>query len=409
MTRRIVLVALFSVIVLLLASGIALAADFAWPVEGKVLRPFEKDVHGGIDIQAAEGTPVAAAASGKVIYARYKEGSSYRLDRTVSIQHNSEDLRTTYLQVRDLRVKAGDEVKQGDIIAVVDKSLDATTTKSHLHFGVKYGSDAYQNPLEFLPQLNVSEQPQDASQQTATVSEPIASSQDLQPVTPETVLPQVVLQQPVPQQAAPQEPVLQQAAAPTAEAPTVSEAPVTQKEDPAQVSIGNRPEVSFEVSTHAEAVSPLLPKAEPEPAALPIPSAVQKTVASTDGKSEERIVQSPLSPSASSLTSVVDSNREQAIAETAAITPTAEPLLALKDKQMEALAFKSSAGSDFSHAIKRVEQKALRSHLAAKREVLAPSFDFATVAKLLLYLLMLIPLLGFTRAHISHLGLPAYL
>lgn len=130
---------------------------FVWPVEGEILRSYAKNQHRGIDIKAEEGAPVIAAASGKVIYARYVEGSESSLDHTISIQYNGEDLRTTYLQVKELKVKKGDEVKQGQEIAIVGKSSDSVTTVSHLHFGIKYGSDNYQNPLDFLPPLALSE------------------------------------------------------------------------------------------------------------------------------------------------------------------------------------------------------------------------------------------------------------
>ncbi len=172
MARRTLIIILALAFLLLIPTFALAAEEFLWPVEGGILRPYASNQHRGIDIEAEEGTPVVAVAAGKIIYARYIEGSSSSLDHTVSIQHNEGDLRTTYLQVKDLRIRTGDEVKQGQVIAVVGKSSDSVTEANHLHFGVKYGSGGYQNPLDFLPLTAVSGTQEEVKEQSAVAAVP---------------------------------------------------------------------------------------------------------------------------------------------------------------------------------------------------------------------------------------------
>ncbi len=172
MARRTLIIILALAFLLLIPTFALAAEEFLWPVEGGILRPYASNQHRGIDIEAEEGTPVVAVAAGKIIYARYIEGSSSSLDHTVSIQHNEGDLRTTYLQVKDLRIRTGDEVKQGQVIAVVGKSSDSVTEANHLHFGVKLGRSDYRNPFDFLPLTAVSGTQEEVKEQSAVAAVP---------------------------------------------------------------------------------------------------------------------------------------------------------------------------------------------------------------------------------------------
>lgn len=104
-----------------ISSGFGLRHD---PIDGR-LRP-----HHGMDIAVPEGTPVAAAASGIVIFSGY----SNTYGNCIIVKH--EDGRTTlYAHNAVNRVKAGDSIKADDIIA-----LSGSTGKStgpHLHFEVR--------------------------------------------------------------------------------------------------------------------------------------------------------------------------------------------------------------------------------------------------------------------------------
>lgn len=83
--------------------------------------------HTGVDFQADEGTPIRASASGIVVYSGYK-GSYGNL---VVMDHGNE-FQTYYAQCRELNVKIGERVEQGDIIATVGST--GNSTGPHLHF-----------------------------------------------------------------------------------------------------------------------------------------------------------------------------------------------------------------------------------------------------------------------------------
>ena len=103
-------------------------------------------VHNGVDIAAAEGTQVVAAADGEV-YTTYEDDS---MGYTVVIRHDG-GYTTKYSSLAEnLSVKAGDEVTMGQAIGCVgDTALVETTLGSHVHFSVTY-QDAPMDPAEFL-------------------------------------------------------------------------------------------------------------------------------------------------------------------------------------------------------------------------------------------------------------------
>ncbi len=86
--------------------------------------------HSGLDIAAAEGTPIRAAADGVVVFAG--EGGSY--GNMVILRHKDEYF-TIYAHCSKLLVNEGDFVKQGKRIARVGST--GTATGAHLHFEVK--------------------------------------------------------------------------------------------------------------------------------------------------------------------------------------------------------------------------------------------------------------------------------
>jgi len=83
--------------------------------------------HGGIDIPAKQGTPVIAAANGKVIELPNKENKG-----TVIIEHGN-NFRTAYTHLSKHIVTLGQEVTQGEKIGEVGMT---GTTNYHLHFEV---------------------------------------------------------------------------------------------------------------------------------------------------------------------------------------------------------------------------------------------------------------------------------
>jgi murein DD-endopeptidase MepM/ murein hydrolase activator NlpD len=79
----------------------------------------------------AAGTPVAAVADGTVVLA----DDLFFAGNAVFIDHG-DGLITMYFHLRDLKVKAGQDVKQGHSIGVVGST--GRVTGPHLHLGVRW-------------------------------------------------------------------------------------------------------------------------------------------------------------------------------------------------------------------------------------------------------------------------------
>lgn len=97
--------------------------------------------HNGLDIDAATGTKVYAAHDGQVVFAG-EDGSGgwgivIRTDREYEYKDGDAYYKSIYwhLLPSGIKVKAGDNVKTGDLIALSDAT--GFTTGAHLHFGLK--------------------------------------------------------------------------------------------------------------------------------------------------------------------------------------------------------------------------------------------------------------------------------
>lgn len=121
------------------AATAASAAAFAMPVQGKIIRGYDKKSNQGIDIAAAPGTSVSAAASGTVA-AVTKDTDQVPI---VVIRHDG-GLLTVYAGLDALKVKKGDTVKRGQAIGAVRRGDPA-----FLHFEVRKGVDSL-DPMTYL-------------------------------------------------------------------------------------------------------------------------------------------------------------------------------------------------------------------------------------------------------------------
>jgi len=119
---------------------------FIWPVSGRLTSPFgmrNGRRHDGIDVSAPSGTPIKAAAAGRVVFS----GSMRGYGRLILIRHK-DNMFTAYSHNRANKVKKGQDVKQGQVIAQVGRTGRASG--NHLHFEIRHGQTA-RNPLFFLP------------------------------------------------------------------------------------------------------------------------------------------------------------------------------------------------------------------------------------------------------------------
>lgn len=122
----------------------------AWPVKaGRISSRFGyraqfKRMHGGLDIAAPSGTPVYAAASGKVIYS---DDGMRGYGNVVLIDHGG-GVVTLYAHNSENLVDEGDRVVQGALIAKVGNT--GHSTGAHLHFEVRIGGKT-ENPELHLP------------------------------------------------------------------------------------------------------------------------------------------------------------------------------------------------------------------------------------------------------------------
>ena len=98
--------------------------------------------HQGIDIGAATGSNILAAAGGTVVVSTY----SYSAGNYVMINHGG-GVYTVYMHASKLLCKVGDTVKQGQVIAKVGST--GYSTGPHLHFGIRVNG-TYVNPSKYV-------------------------------------------------------------------------------------------------------------------------------------------------------------------------------------------------------------------------------------------------------------------
>ena len=128
------------------AEDVKKICNFQKPLSGKITSEFgEREVissvmtadHKGIDIAANFGTDIQAAISGQVVEA----DSNSEYGKFIKIKN--EDVLTVYAHCSKLKVKKGDSIEKGDVIAEVGST--GKSTGPHLHFEIRL-SDRYINP-----------------------------------------------------------------------------------------------------------------------------------------------------------------------------------------------------------------------------------------------------------------------
>jgi murein DD-endopeptidase MepM/ murein hydrolase activator NlpD len=122
-------------------------ASFRWPARGTLLSSFQSSTtagpNTGIDLAVPEGTEVAAAADGIVIFAG--EGPS-GLSKLVLLSHSGNWF-SAYADLADTKVEEGESVARGQVIALSGRA-DADAAP-RLHFELRRGL----RPVDPLPRL----------------------------------------------------------------------------------------------------------------------------------------------------------------------------------------------------------------------------------------------------------------
>jgi len=122
------------------------------PASGRITSPYgsrKGGFHYGVDIGNARGTPVYAAASGKVIavVSYCKEGATScggRYGNYIVIEH-ANGQRTRYAHLSKVNVSVGQSVKQGKQIGAIGNT--GRSTGPHLHFQVEKQNGATVRPV----------------------------------------------------------------------------------------------------------------------------------------------------------------------------------------------------------------------------------------------------------------------
>ncbi len=125
---------------------------FIWPVHGPITSPFGMRVdpvthqywlHTGIDIGVPEGTPVAAACAGTVLYSGWMTGYG-----NVVIIDCGSGISTLYAHAESLLVHEGEQVAQGQEIDLA--GMTGWATGPHVHFEIRVNGTPI-NPAPYLP------------------------------------------------------------------------------------------------------------------------------------------------------------------------------------------------------------------------------------------------------------------
>lgn len=114
------------------------SAQMSYPVDGNIIRTFNKGRNNGIDISAPAGSPVKAAASGTVAAITTDAD-----DVTIIVVRHADNVMTVYYNVADVAVSKGAKVSRNQTMAKVPSE------KNFVHFEVRKGFEIV-DPMPFL-------------------------------------------------------------------------------------------------------------------------------------------------------------------------------------------------------------------------------------------------------------------
>lgn len=101
-----------------------------------------RQFHGAVDMGAPTGTPIKAAAAGRIIEAGYSSSAG----NFVKISHGNGFV-TAYLHCSKLNVQTGMNVSKGQVVGLVGNT--GNSTKPHLHFAIELDGEPL-NPASII-------------------------------------------------------------------------------------------------------------------------------------------------------------------------------------------------------------------------------------------------------------------
>ncbi|MEM0900157.1 MAG: M23 family metallopeptidase [Pseudomonadota bacterium] len=101
-----------------------------------------KAFHAGLDFRTPTGTPILAAATGRVVFSGRRGGYG----KLVEIEH-ANGLSTRYAHLSRLKVRKGQQISAGQVVG--DAGSTGRSTGPHLHYEVRRGGKPI-NPINFL-------------------------------------------------------------------------------------------------------------------------------------------------------------------------------------------------------------------------------------------------------------------
>ena len=122
-----------------------------WPTRGWVTSDFgsrldpytsERVMHAGLDIAGPHGKEIVSPSDGTVVFAGLEGGYG-----NVVVLDHGYGIKTRYGHLSSIKVKSGERVKRGDIIAAMGNT--GRSTGPHLHYEVRVNGIA-QNPRKFI-------------------------------------------------------------------------------------------------------------------------------------------------------------------------------------------------------------------------------------------------------------------
>ncbi len=133
----------------LLAAALTGCSVPNWPIRNSMTSPFGMrldglvpNVHRGVDIQAAEGTPVRTMAPGRVRFAGWMNG----FGNVVWIDHPGEVI-SVYAHLSEIDVLVGRSISGGGLVGASGST--GTASGPHLHFEV-WKSGRQVDPVVYL-------------------------------------------------------------------------------------------------------------------------------------------------------------------------------------------------------------------------------------------------------------------